>query len=312
VDKIKKTLARKFIISEFGPLTWFLNLRVVQDLEQGTIVMTQDAYITEIAERFRIDQAKCCYSPLQGGAVISKDQEPKNEEEKREMADKPYRGIIGAILHAARATRPDVCFAATALSRHLTNPGKQHWKMAQGVLKYLYTTKDDGIKFTRQEQGLTLEAYSDASFNEPHQDSRSTSGFTIKLSGGPIAWASKTQKFVSLSTAESELYAATLCGQEVVWVRDILAEIGFPQLEPTTIYEDNKAVIEMIKNDGTHHAKAKHISKYKYWMRQRCQDTKELTLIYVDTVNNQADEFTKALPRAQHNFLREMICGYQS
>jgi len=51
------------------------------------------------------------------------------------------------------------------------------------------------------------------------------------------------QKSVSLSTAESEWYAASEAGKELLYLRIIMREFGFPQLGPMHLYEDSRAVI---------------------------------------------------------------------
>jgi hypothetical protein len=51
------------------------------------------------------------------------------------------------------------------------------------------------------------------------------------------------QKSVSLSTSESEGYAASEAGKELLYLRIIMCEFGFPQLGPIHLYEDSRAVI---------------------------------------------------------------------
>jgi hypothetical protein len=41
--------------------------------------------------------------------------------------------------------QPDVAYAASQLSHHLTNPGAAHFKAAAQVIAYLYRTKHLGI-----------------------------------------------------------------------------------------------------------------------------------------------------------------------
>ena len=50
------------------------------------------------------------------------------------------------------------------------------------------------------------------------------------------------QDCVSLSTSEAEYVAVSQCGQEVVYLREILGDFGFPPTGPTRVYEDNLAV----------------------------------------------------------------------
>jgi hypothetical protein len=44
---------------------------------------------------------------------------------------------------------------------------------------------------------------------------------------------------VDLFTSEAEYMAASLCGQEVVYIRAILRKFGAPHTQPSLIYEDN-------------------------------------------------------------------------
>ena len=57
------------------------------------------------------------------------------------------------------------------------------------------------------------------------------------LNGGPVSWKSTKQKCVSLSTAESEWYAASEAGKEIIYLRKILDDFGFGQKNPTTLHE---------------------------------------------------------------------------
>jgi transposase len=52
------------------------------------------------------------------------------------------------------------------------------------------------------------------------------------LTGGAVSWKSRRQDCVSLSTSEAEYVAASQCGQEVVYLREILRDFGFPLTKP--------------------------------------------------------------------------------
>ena len=50
---------------------------------------------------------------------------------------------------------------------------------------------------------------------------------------------------VCQSTSEAEFVAANECVKDILWLRGILLEIGFP-VPPTPVFEDNQATIAMI------------------------------------------------------------------
>ena len=44
---------------------------------------------------------------------------------------------------------------------------------------------------------------------------------------------------VSLSSSEAEFVAASLAGQEAIYLRETFTDFGFPQTKVTLLYEDN-------------------------------------------------------------------------
>lgn len=138
-------------------------------------------------------------------------------------------------------------------------------------------------------------------------DSRlSTSGYAILLNGGPIIWSSKTQSAVARSTAEAEFVAASLCSDNVLWIRRLLSELNRPQLEPTSIYIDNQAALAMINSPNPVHSKVKHIDISYMAIRNRIA-TKQITCSYINTKDNPADILTKSIAREQFEYLRNKL-----
>lgn len=63
---------------------------------------------------------------------------------------------------------------------------------------------------------------------------------------------------MTLSTNEAELVAATACVNHVVWMRNILKEIGHCQERSTVLLCDNNSTIKLSKNPIMH-GRTKHI-----------------------------------------------------
>jgi len=60
---------------------------------------------------------------------------------------------------------------------------------------------------------------------------------------------SSPEDFASLSTSEAEYVAASHCGQEVYYMREILRDFGFAQTAPAQIYEDILACVVLPSED---------------------------------------------------------------
>ena len=48
------------------------------------------------------------------------------------------------------------------------------------------------------------------------------------------------------STAEAEYYVSIHAGQEIMWLHQLLTEVGLPPSEPTSLHIDNTSTIRII------------------------------------------------------------------
>jgi len=55
---------------------------------------------------------------------------------------------------------------------------------------------------------------------------RSTSGNYFFVNGCLVSWASKKQRCVAVSTIESQYVVASLAARELVWLRQLLTDLG--------------------------------------------------------------------------------------
>eukprot|EP00961_Rhodomonas_salina_P076121 1021783-Rhodomonas_salina.1 len=82
------------------------------------------------------------------------------------------------------------------------------------------------------------------------------------MNNGPISWKAKRQSCTTLSSAEAEFVAASVCGQEVINLRNLLRDLGYAQRKPTHLYEDNASAILMSENP-VNAERSKHIDPRK-------------------------------------------------
>jgi len=110
--------------------------------------------------------------------------------------------------------------------------------------------------------------------------------------GALISWGSTLQACVTLSTAEAEMVALTKAAQEAIWLRRFTGELFLSPLKvPTPIYCDNRATLTLLDN-RQYHSRTKHIALRENFVREK-KDSGELMPIFVPTLSNAADIFTK-------------------
>ena len=99
-------------------------------------------------------------------------------------------------MYAMVCTRLDISHALGVVRKYMNNPGKEHWKTIQWILRYLRGTTSHALCF----RGLDtiLQGYVDADMAGDKDNRRSSTGYVFIMGGTTISWISKLQKVVSV------------------------------------------------------------------------------------------------------------------
>ena len=73
-----------------------------------------------------------------------------------------------------------------------------------------------------------------------------------------ISWKSKKQSVVLQSSSESEYRAMTQFVCEIMWIHQLLMEVGIKTSIPVKLWCDNQAVMHIASN-SVFHERTKHI-----------------------------------------------------
>lgn len=131
-----------------------------------------------------------------------------------------------------------------------------------------------GIVFFAGRGDWILTGCSDADLAGDLKSARSTLSHIVRLGEfGCISNGSSLEKKICNSTGQAETYAfARLC-REAIWVRNMLSEMGFPQVvkEPTELQSDNQGVL-IQSEKFVNHSAAKHYRIAQAFIRQLVAD----------------------------------------
>jgi hypothetical protein len=226
-----------------------------------------------------------------GAAVIKADCPP--EHEPLPLRSK-YRSGVASCLYLACTSRPDIAKHCSELGKVQANPGEKHWEYLLHLISYLSGTPNDGVQYVANERSNELVAFCDASWADDQDDRRSTAGYVSYMNGAPVNWHSRIMSAIALSSAESELYSATDAAKDVTHLRWVINDItGEPQPGPTTLYEDNNAVIAIASDrNKSISTRTKHIAARYFWCRAKVNDG-TILLVRCDTTEQVADALTK-------------------
>ncbi|UYV64999.1 K02A2.6-like [Cordylochernes scorpioides] len=270
LKSFKESMKRIFKIKDLGGINCCLGIRI-QMKEDGSISIDQERYIEELLAKYRMKEAKPISTPMDSNSKLTK------------------------ISSIEVSTRPDIAYAVSALGQFSNDPRRQHWNAAKRVLRYLKGTSC--LRITYRKSNEALHGYVDADWGGNLVDRKSHTGIVYFLARGPIAWESKKQQTVTLSSTESEYIALCEAGKEAVYLRALLDEMGFGELlnGPTVLKTDNQGAQQLARNP-VYHARTKHIDIKWHFIRSICSDGL-VEVVHTPTQENVADILTKGLPR---------------
>ena len=133
-----------------------------------------------------------------------------------------------------------------------------HFQATKRILRYLCGTIDYGILLASGPCDNSFSSYADADWGRDIGTRRSISGVLHRIGNSSIAWASKLQPTVSLSSIEAEYRVLTDAAKDIIHFRRLFAEIGLQPVTATPLYSDNQSCIRLVDNPVIH-AHTKHI-----------------------------------------------------
>ena len=268
------------------------------DESTKTIRLNQSRYLLKILEKYGLTEAKTVSTPADPNVKLLRD-----DGWSKKVNSIRYQSMVGSLLHAARATRPDIAQAVSVVSKFNAEPTEAHLTAVKRIFRYLKGTVNLALQY--QAKGGELIGYSDSDWANNVDDRHSTTGNVFLMSGGAVSWISQKQATVALSTAEAEYIALGSATQEAIWLRRLMTDLNINQAKPMVIREDNQGAIAMAKNP-VGHKRTKHIDVKHHFIREAIH-AGTIVLEYCQTNQMIADILTKPLPRTQFENLREKL-----
>ncbi|KAG8499381.1 hypothetical protein CXB51_005990 [Gossypium anomalum] len=203
----KAKMKDTFEMSDLGQMIYFLGMEVQQT--HNGIFLGQKTFAAKILRKFSMENCKPTNTPMAVGAKLS------SQEGYEHISEADYRSLVGCLLYLT-ATRPDIMYSVSVLSRFMYCCNKLHLQAAKRVLRYIKGTLSYGLKFSRNED-LKLIGYTDSDWAGSKDDMKSTSGYAFTLGSAMFCWSSKKQSIVAQSTAEAEYVAAAGAINQAIW-----------------------------------------------------------------------------------------------
>ena len=94
-----------------------------------------------------MSEAKPISFVLPKNCTLNARQCPKSEKKKAEMRKVPYASAVNSLMYDMVYMRPNITFFVGAISRYMSNPGREHWAMVKRILRYLKGTSGVCLRY---------------------------------------------------------------------------------------------------------------------------------------------------------------------
>ena len=128
IKALKQLHNSEFDMKDLGAAKKILGMKIIRNMNKGTMILSQKKYIEKILETFGMSSNKSVVTPLTSHFKMSCSQCPNTDGERSEMTKVPYVNVVGCMMYAMVLTRPDLTHAFSVVSRFIAAPGKEHWK----------------------------------------------------------------------------------------------------------------------------------------------------------------------------------------
>ena len=156
---------------------------------------------------------------------------------------------------------------------------------------------------------IRIVGYSDADWAGKIDSRKSTSGYCIFLNetSGALSWDSKLQTTVATSTADAEAAALFAATKEMIFLRELGAELGMSKSFPSSNFVDNQACIARTKN-AVNSQKVIHFAIKLHFLQEKI-DENVVEVKFCPTKSLTADVLNNALGRVKFQRFSKEIAG---
>ena len=292
------------VLGEVGSTVSFLKRRLVM-MDDGVMLVPGTA-ASKVVE---------CFEKHFGHARVQKvptDASLQQEDHSQFLSaedSKKFRSVIGLLLYLAR-DRADLMFGVKELASAMSKPTLCSVQRLRKLIGYVKCAGDVGIKLQFPEPGSgkikhgaetewVLETFTDADWSSNKAHRRSTSCSVHFINGCFAFGASRSQKVISLSSAESELHSMVSGCCDGIYIKSCLEFLVGLTVEHHQ-FTDNSAARQLISRQGV--GRIRHLSGKLLWMQSKVLNG-DVMVHQVSTVWNYSDVGTKNLQRARMAFL---------
>ena len=258
----KYDLTRSFLGKDHERETKYLN-RIVRWTPRGVQLEGDPKHLQLMLKEWSMEQCAGADTPMtkDGRERIGTGQELEPTAATR------VRRTIARINYMAQ-DRPDLAVAARVASQHMSSPHEGVLPFVKRIIRYLRGAPRLACSIPQHDNPTNLEIWVDSDWAGDTENRRSCSGGFLRVGEATIAFWSKTQSNIALSSGEAELNAAVKGVSEGIGIWELMRELTGTIMQ-MSLHVDSSACKGMLLRHGS--GKVKHVTTKQLWVQGAIQ-----------------------------------------
>ena len=253
VEQYKRDVRSRLKVKfEDPPVSEFVSIETHQCLKTNTTELKMPRYWAKAAVAFK-DYQGTGWQPRKIPLTEYDEKillEKPTETEILEARNLPFPQIVGTMSYPASNCKFELRLAVSLLGSRRAGWSRKQFAICIKVFEYGLHSREIGLMYSK---GLdphgenVLYAFADANHRVP----RSQGCRIVMFNGCCVCFVSKKHTITAPSTTWAEMVTMFDCTIDILGLRNLLAELGLYQENPTVIYQDNQSAIQIANHRGS-------------------------------------------------------------
>ena len=297
IDNAVSNLKEEFEMKFVGDLKEYVGCTTHFENGKGGKVcyLTQPDIIKKMVKKFGNEFSKMgSYKIPSGPGYIAVRPKEDNVKLTGEL-QKKFRSGVGTLLYLVKHSRPDIANSVREHAKVMDGATRYHYKELLRTMKFVAGTAGKALVLAPEkvvDNMWKIRGICDSAFAPDPDTRRSITGFGIYIMGCLVAWKSRSQRSVTLSSTEAEYVAMSELVQEIMFLKQILEFLKLKVKYPIIVNCDNVGAIFLAENATGQ--RTKHVDIRYHYVREFV-DEGVVKIVFVKSKENEADLFTKNL-----------------
>ncbi|CAM9113832.1 unnamed protein product [Sphacelaria rigidula] len=220
--------------------------------------------------------------------------------------------MVGSLIFLPHCARFDIASSVTQVATYMGKPTTHHLAAVKPIFRYLVDTPGLSTIYSPSKHNLDLKGFCGSSYGNSGTTEgkmRSTTGTMVFLANGLIHFSSSPHWITATSKTEAELVALARGGKFGTYLLNLLRDLGWSSIRPSTIFSDSQRALHLSSNFN-YGSTSKHLAIIFYNLKRPTNNDHPM-IHHFSTKGQHSDILAKYCERTTHRTLLKAVGEFE-